>query len=564
MLFRRKNTAANVALPPLSACDANTVALAALLHEVPEKNVAQLAEHLLQVCNELRSGDASKTQWVAALQVLQPHITVVAEALASNEPSDIKRLENYRLQLRFFSDFGQLLSSTAASIVNVKSRDKHATSPQNYHSQAIKFLARSLLLSAKLYASPVSGCWQALHHSYQSLQKFDTKDDSSNALNYYKAIVALYCLNPQQCDLETINLLFELLVAQSKHIAFAKKPCKQTVAIFNLEEDKPPLKFQASDKGNAKAGRHSYYVNINALSAQWPKDDNYRVVNQHLTKVLSVTSIRDTQRDETGSAFNLCAGIFAIHKKLSGLASFDDYILHYPGTVAQRAPEFAEKKSVNRYKPNDIWSTPYQTNWAKLMGSEKNAVNVELRAAAPSADQTYLKQDVTCVNAVNCSLFGLCVHGNSQPLSSYTPGTLLGLQKNTADNWSVASVRWTRADMQQRQLGIEIIGQQATPCAIKIVHSKHGTDAMPALYIPASATKAALHTDSESEASELQLSDTVQEDWLLFPNTSLSNKTSALLLMDEKMQRIILSKCIEQTSEYCIYALNLVETDDES
>jgi len=201
-------------------------------------------------------------------------------------------------------------------------------------------------------------------------------------------------------------------------------------------------------------------------------------------------------------------------------------------------------------------------------GNSAAAVNLELRAAAPSADDAYLKQDITCVNAVNCSLFGLCVNGHAQPLNSYTPGTLLGLQKNTSDNWSIASVRWTRADQQQRQLGIEIVGQSATPCAIKIVHSKHGTDAMPALYIPANDTKSALLAKAESSAELKSTEDTLtkvtQEDWLLFPDTSLSNKTSALLLMDEKIQRIILSKCIEQTSEYCVYAVNLAEQGDEN
>jgi len=230
MLFRRKNTKANVALPPLSACDANTRALAASLKELPEKNVVQLAEHLLQVCDELSNGNASKTQWVAALQVLEPHITLAAEGLARNEPSEIMRLENYQLQLHFFAVIGERLGATATSFVNVAgSRNKHAPNAQNYLSQAIKFLTRSLLLSAKLYAAPSTGCWQALHKCYQDLQKLDAKKEASNALAYYKAIVALYCLNPQQCDLETLSLLFPFLIEHSEYIALAKKACNSAM-----------------------------------------------------------------------------------------------------------------------------------------------------------------------------------------------------------------------------------------------------------------------------------------------------------------------------------------------
>lgn len=566
MLFNRKNKHLRLALPELSFCDASRGGFAEWVQGLPRVSPAALADKLISAGEEIATQSISVAQASAIASQLDPTLDsaiVGLKALSLRFKTDNSPL--IRLS-RLGAIYGQLNFLAAQVCQQSKQRQVDFQRLE----KSCQLLSESVIASFKIYQPTSTGCWENLHTAYRTaLLESRSHKQISQISDTYQSIVALTCASPEKLNPLQIQTLYELLAQRTSSIRiFAEANGSDNFQVC-LNSDKPPARQQNSTEKDDRAqdiaktsvefgkdkarcaAADTIYIDFEQLLEDPNVLEATEDLQQHLKQSYGPPLSRMFNRIEDKQELNACIGLSSIHYYLSGECSLEEFIKRKARAFSEKREVLADvpkAKSENQGEGSDIWNGAFTGNWQE---SEFNGDVIELEIQSTDIGSLEEPKEFPLfdLRSIDTNPKGYCLTGVNFTLRGFKPGNLIGLFTAQSKQLQVGTVRWTTTQDQDRKLGVELLPPTVEAAAIKILHSKNGTDFLPALFIKP-AVKRGVISDSDS-------------DYIIFPNVGFNGKGSASLILGDSEDRIVLSECVERTGDFCRYTIKYNNPDDE-
>ena len=569
MFFSRKNKQRRE-LPTFRFCDPGAGGLLAWASVLPRKDSMALAKQLLQAGDELRASECTLGEMVELLEVLAEPIATAAEGLLLLRGTNERQIDIYRKRREFFNLFGQLYYSLAKKQQAINS----SVHCEQLLLKASEFLCEAIIASHNLYQLPPADCWHALHAMFEySVSDAYSESAALTLLADYKTVVALSCASPEKLSNAQIESLTELIRGALAGVRISSEPGDKTYYSVKLSCDHSPSRIRS-----IKNDVDSVYFDFTEMAALLSANrlsvalaDNLklsygpsvaRVFPRHLPSFAAA--------DSRDAVLETCAGISAVHYYLCDEMGFEGYIdrYHRATTISMDVDTASRDNNFNDIthcdvnfdssdvnprhsrEHNDVWSSIYSTNWHQF-GSVGDAIESEIIHQAKN-DVAEHKRDfpIQLLSIKDLNAKGYCLLGSSSALKRYKTGSLLGIKNLKQQHWHVAIVRWSKTDDDKKSLGIELLDPNIQACALKIVHSTHGTELLPAFLLPIDAVVGVPGNASSAQPR------------ILTPRLSLKGKASAVLVVGDSRKQVLLDECLEQGASFGLYSYKTLAEDE--
>ena len=536
MFFKRKNKLRQKALPEFSFCEPSIEGLRSWVNILPRSNIRAMANQLIVAGKELTASHCELSQLLAVLDILGEPIMTVSSGLLQQKIRHDHEFDIYKKRQEFFTLFGHIYCVAGQAQL----KNKSAQQIDELLLKASDFLCNATIASYQLYESPPAGCWQLLHKIYQySLTSSFTEANAVKFSASYKTIAALCCASPEKLNAGQIEVLTEYMRTAIVGVSICEHPNKQTNFCVAYNEDQQPHRYMSNnkDENQTENDKNVIYFDFHKIQTTLTSSCLSSEMANHLNSSYGPPQVRAHTRTAATGALEICSELSAIHYFLSGEQAFESFT-HRCGTEYTTGPDTSQQ--TKKSKPNDVWNGIYASNWQQ---TEFNGNSIEFKIQKNRAKQSNNSTEfaVQRISISDLNPKGYKLVGNDIALRVYKPGNLIGLKHTDEQHWHVGVIRWSKAIKHEKQLGIELLTRHIQPYGIKIVHSKQGSDFMPALLLPISSCDAPSSIASDSNAS------------LLLPRLKLNGKTAAIIISEKSKQHIVLGDCIEESGDYCRY-----------
>ena len=554
MFFRWKKKQRKHALPEFSFCEPSIEGLRSWVNVLPRSNIRAMANQLIVAGKELTASNCQLNQLIDVLDILGEPIMSTTSGLLRQQIDNDHEIDIYRKRQEFFSLFGHIYCVAGQAQLNSKS----AQHIDELLIKASEFLCNATIASYQLYESPPPGCWQLLHKIYQySLTNSCTEANAVKFSASYKTIAALCCASPEKLSANQIEVLAEYMRTAIVGVSICENANSHTNFCVSYNEDQQPHRFMKDEtpsvtlnkeqENNEKVegNENVIFFDFHKIQITLTSSCLSSELATHLTSSYGPPHIRAHTRTPASGALETCTELSAIHYFLSGKRTFESFT-HLFNTEYT----LGEKKSGQNktQRSNDVWNGIYASNWQDTE-FDGNSIEFKIQKNGGKSDQDSVKFPIQRISIADLNPKGYKLIGNNIALRVYKPGNLIGLKHSDEKQWHVGIIRWSKSIKQEKQIGIELLTRQIQPFGIKVIHSKHGSDFIPALMLPA-------NTDDKRDANCRDLNIEKYQGKnasLLLPQLNLTGKTAAIMIDSRSQKSILLGECIETNGSYCRY-----------
>ena len=560
MFFKRKNKQRKHTLPEFSFCEPSIEGLRSWVNVLPRTNIRAMANQLIVAGKELTASNCQLSQLIAVLEILGEPIMTITSGLLRQQINSEQEVDIYRKRQEFFTLFGHIYCVAGQAQLNSKS-SQHI---DELLIKASDFLCNATIASYQLYESPPPGCWQLLHKIYQySLTNSCTEANAVKFSASYKTIAALCCASPEKLSASQIEVLVEYMRTAIVGVRISESADKQTNFCVTYNEDQQPHRFikEDNENNNEEDDSNVIYFDFNKIQKTLTSSCLSSELAKHLNSSYGPPQVRAHTRTLATGALETCSNLSAIHYFLCGERTLESFTHRFSTEYTLGENTDSQKKTQKR---DDVWNGIYASNWQK---TEFNGNSIEFKIQNNrghknnSADQFPVQR----ISIADLNPRGYKLVGNNVALRVYKPGNLIGLKHTDEQQWHVGVIRWSRSIKHEKQIGVELLTKKIQPFGIRVVHSKHGSDFMPALMLPAYIEDPQINNSSNDfsayspDANERQ---EIGKDTdkniensasLLLPQLNLTGKTAAIMINEKSKKSIVLGDCIETNGGYCRY-----------
>lgn len=535
MFFRWKKKQRKHALPEFSFCEPSIEGLRSWVNVLPRTNIRAMANQLIVAGKELTASHCQLNQLIDVLDILAEPIMTTSSGLLRQQVDKSHDIDIYRKRQEFFNLFGHIYCVAGQAQLSSKS----APHIDELLIKASDFLCNATIASYQLYESPPPGCWQLLHKVYQySLTNSCTEANAVKFSASYKTIAALCCASPEKLSADQIDVLVEYMRTAIVGVSICEDGNSQTNFCVNYDEDQQPHRFiQEENNEKRENSENIIFFDFNQIQKTLTSSCLSSELAKHLTSSYGPPHIRAHTRTPGSGSLETCTELSAIHYFLSGERTFESFTHRFNTEYT-----LGEKKSRQdkTQKNNDVWNGIYASNWQNTE-FDGNSIEFKIRKNHGKTGKNSIQFPIQRISIADLNPKGYKLTGNNVALRVYKPGSLIGLKHTDEKQWHVGVVRWSKSIKQEKQIGIELLTRQIQPFGIKVIHSKHGSEFIPALMLPA-------NTDDKIDENYQ-----AENASLLLPQLNLTGKTAAIMIDSRSQKSILLGKCIETNDSYCRY-----------
>lgn len=534
MLFSRKNKQRRSEMPAFSFCEPSADGLRAWVSVLPRTDTKALANQLMRAGQELSSSDCQLPQVLTVLDILSEAISTAAGNLINQSLGGLQEIDTFRKRQAFFTLFGQIYFITGQKQL----AQKPSLTCDDLYIKANEFLSQAAFASFQLYETPPAGCWQLLNSIYQySLTNSSSEANAVKLGATYKTVAGLACASPEKLTTSQLEVLIEYMRTAVVGIRICASADTHTHFAVAIDSDQAPSRTIANEDPDQPT-ENVIYFDLESLRSTLASGSLSSELAAHLKASYGLPKNRAFNRIDGDGEMEICSGISAVHFYLNGEQTFEAFTDRFKDAISTKAGGLsANLSSGNGSK--DVWAGAYSSNWqqAQITGE-----SIEFQIKNSSSTNSEILREFNLQSVAICDLNpkGYRLSGNNIALRECKPGGLIGIRNPDQKHWHVCVIRWSKTEKDKKWIGVELFAPRIHPCGIKIVHSKHGTDFLPALLLPPEPSTGidAEHNDSIS---------------LLLPKLNLNGKTAATLINAESEEQIVLGECIEQTGSYGRY-----------
>ena len=554
MFFKRKNKQRKHALPEFSFCEPSIEGLRSWVNVLPRTNIRAMANQLIVAGKELTASNCQLNQLIDVLDILGEPIMTVTSGLLRQQVDNNHEIDIYRKRQEFFSLFGHIYC--VAGQAQLKS--KSAQHIDELLIKASDFLCNATIASYQLYESPPSGCWQLLHKIYQySLTNSCTEANAVKFSASYKTIAALCCASPEKLSADQIDVLVEYMRTAIVGVSISEEANSYTNFCVSYNEDQQPHRFIKTEENQltidtekesskeTDGSSNTIYFDFHKIQITLTSSCLSSGLATHLTSSYGPPKIRAHTRTVATGALETCTELSTIHYFLSGKRTFESFTHRFNTEYTLGEKKSAQDKT---QRNNDVWNGIYASNWQNTE-FDGNSIEFKIQKNSGSNAQNSVQYPIQRISIADLNPKGYKLIGNNVALRVYKPGNLIGLKHTDEKQWHVGVIRWSKSIKQEKQIGIELLTPQIQPFGIKVIHSKHGSDFIPALMLPAYRDEQKNNNYIDNTYGNQQ----VTSASLLLPQLNLTGKTAAIMIDLHSKKSILLGDCIEISGSYCRY-----------
>ena len=537
MFFKRKNKQHKQVLPEFSFCEPTIEGLRSWVNVLPRTNIRAMANQLIVAGKELTASHCELKELIDVLDILGEPIMTVSSGLLRQQVDSNQEVDIYRKRQEFFTLFGHIYCVAGQAQLSNKST-------QHIDELLIKsseFLCNAIIASYQLYESPPPGCWQLLHKIYQ--YSLTNSCNEANAVKFsasYKTIAALCCASPEKLTSNQIDVLAEYMQTAIVGVRIYEEANNHTNYCANYNEDQQPHRFLKEENSNT-VDDNIIYFDFHKIQITLTTSCLSRELAKHLTSSYGPPLVRAHTRTASTGALETCTNLSTIHYFLSGQRTFESFTHRFNTKYTLGEKNIRQDKE---NKSNDVWDGIYASNWQNTE-FDGNSIEFKIQSHHGNNNHDSSRFPTQRISIVDLNPKGYKLIGNNIALRVYRPGNLIGLKHNNEKYWHVGIIRWSKSVKQEKQIGIELLTKRIKPFGIKIIHSKHGSDFIPALMLPA-------YSDEQKNDNHLDDKHS-QSSSLLLPQLNLKGKTAAIMIDIRSQKSIVLGECIETSGGYCRY-----------
>ena len=550
MFFKRKNKQHKQVLPEFSFCEPTIEGLRSWVNVLPRTNIRAMANQLIVAGKELTASPCELNQLVDVLDILGEPIMTVMSGLLRQQVDSHQEIDIYRKRQEFFTLFGHIYCVAGQAQLSSKS----APHIDELLIKASDFLCNAAIASYQLYESPPPGCWQLLHKIYQySLTNSCTEANAVKFSASYKTIAALCCASPEKLTANQIDVLAEYMRTAIVGVRICEDANSHTNFCVSYEEDQQPHRFIKEDSDtvddNENNNEKIIYFDFHQIQKTLTSSCLSSDLAKHLTSSYGPPHVRAHTRTPATGALETCIDLSAIHYFLSGKKSFEAFTHRF--NTEYTAGEKKVRKDKTKIN-NDVWNGIYASNWQNTE-FDGNSIEFKIQKNCGSNTDNATQFATQRISIADLNPKGYKLIGNNIALRVYKPGNLIGLKHNHEKQWHVGIIRWSKSVKQEKQIGIELLTKKIQPFGIKVIHSKHGSDFIPALLLPAHIDEQKNDNTTDSRHDKNHNGNQDRSASLLLPQLNLTGKTAAIMIDTRSQKSIFLGDCIETSGGYCRY-----------
>ncbi|MEQ6884270.1 GTPase [Salicola sp. Rm-C-2C1-2] len=479
-------------LSSLSFCEASPRAFKDWVESLPLANVGESARQLYHAIIELNQLDTTPALRMKLLGLLRPQLNLTCEQLSQHFlghsialTAKQRKVANLAqaLQRHLATGYKIVVSQLAATAH--PDRQKMANARACH--RAIVSLGTTLLRASQLYAPNPDGTWYEIHQIFSwALSRQITGIAIEDPVNQYysettiedayKRLLLLGCCRPNQLRQRELQDVYGLFECWAGYTRLLHRGMAEALFVVNLNQDAPPTyrnllrsPLTSHHLGFDSTELAERLVNLaENVDGRAPADAPElptkitEALLMHLGRALGVLTKRAYKRIDSCGHLKVAVGMTATHYFCAGQITFNRFV---------NSQDSARDDNVflgAAQRRNDPWANAIDAGHHEAMTSPDTPINFR-GAGGDIAGDNELVYPLYDVSIENTSPGGYCINWDAQMPASLQTGEILGVRENNDQPWSMALIRWIRQGGQRSpQLGIELMGPGATPCALRL------------------------------------------------------------------------------------------------
>ncbi|MCO8167755.1 molecular chaperone [Pseudomonas sp. 21LCFQ02] len=495
----------------LTFCEANPRDLKRWISTLPKANLGEMARQLYQGLSELNQLLTSSDNRLLLLEELRPEVYFVCKHLERHflnqaivldeRPRKVANLCQ-ALQNHLATGYKLIINSIAPRYTRENSA-LLTTALQ----RAAHCLNGPLIRASQLYCPVQDGLWLELHQIYQIARQYQLHQMPVNEpqavhvrkLSIEQTYIISLMMGSSRCNqMRQLNIgkLGEVLEAWSSMVKLQAANEPGTLFALDPAADKPPLYRTLFDEQLlprllginplALAVTLEQYLELPAEQRSQsglsvPPGVSTDLI-QHLAAAWGDVAERTFQRMAGHGTLKICIGMSALHYYLAGKKSFSE-LLQLPAVI--QAADFTLK--VANENSDDPWSQAFDAHRGGTSSTLLPFEEIEYPQVDADHDPGNAQHDFPMfeLSIVNHSPGGYCLAWHKEVPTQLQAGELVGIQDESAQNWSIAIVRWVRQVRSGgTQMGIELIAPFAQPCGMQLIREEQNSQYLRSLMLP--------------------------------------------------------------------------------
>ncbi|MGM0434090.1 MAG: GTPase [Pseudomonadota bacterium] len=479
-------------LTSLSFCEASPRAFREWVDQLPIANVGESARQLYHAAIELNQLDINPTLRMKLLGQLRPQLNFICDQLSQHFLGRSIALTEKQRKVANLAQALQRHLATGYKIVvsqlaEAPNPDKQKMANAKACHRAISSLGSTLLRASQLYAPSPAGAWYEAHQIFSwALSRQITGIAIEDPVNQYhrqttvedayKRLLLLGCCRPNQLRQRELAEAYSLFECWTDHTRILQRGMNDALFVINLSQDGPPtyrnllrtplttehIGFDSTELAEGLAGLAGSRDGAAATDAPELPVKVSDALLMHLGRALGILTQRSYRRIESSGILEIAVGMTSVHYFAAGQVTFNRF-------VDSQDAEPGENVFLGAaHRRNDPWASAFDAGRQESMTSPDAPINFRGSGGdmAGDSERAYPLYEVSLENT---SPGGYCINWNTEMPASLQTGEILGVRENRDHPWSVALIRWIRQGGQQKaQLGIELLGPGAMPCALRL------------------------------------------------------------------------------------------------
>lgn len=548
-------------LSSLSFCGASPRAFKDWVEGLPIANVGESARQLYHAVIELNQLDATPALRMKLLGQLRPQLNFICEQLSQHFLGRSIVLTEKQRKVANLAQALQRHLATGYKIVvsqlaEASNPEKHKEVNAKACHRAISSLGNTLLRSCQLYAPSPAGSWYEAHQIFSwalslritniaiadPVNRFHQRTTVADA---YKRLLLLGCCRPNQLRQKELGDVFNLFECWTGDTQLLQRGMSESLFIISLNKDAPPtyrnllktplssnhLGFDSTDLAEGLARLAEASGRGQAETAPELPIRISDALLMHLSQALGVLTKRSFRRVDSSGSLEVCVGMTAVHYFSAGQLSFNRFVDEQDSGPGENVFLGAAQRR------NDPWASAFDAGHSESMSSPDAPINFR-GSGGDMAGDSQRAYPLYEVSLENTSPGGYCINWDTEMPASLQTGEILGVRENEDHPWSIALIRWIRQSGGRiTQLGVELLGPGATPCALRLDNKSGGSsEFLRGLLLP-------------------ELSAIGQPATLLTPRMPFQTSNRITLLRDGEQEAAQLSRRVSATSSISQFEL---------
>ena len=547
-------------LNSLSFCEASPRAFRDWVEGLPIANVGESARQLYHAVIELNQLDVTPALRMKLLGQLRPQLNFICDQLSQHFlgcsivlTEKQRKVANLALALQRHLATGYKI--VISQLAETPSPEKHKDANAHACHRAIASIGNTVLRSSQLYAPSPKGAWYEAHQIFSwafslGITNISIEDpvnryhQKTSVAGAYKRLLLLGCCRPNQLRQKELGEVYGLFECWTEETELLQRGMSNALFIVNLDKDAPPtyrnllktpltsrhIGFDSTELAEG-IGRLAEPENRSRKRTPELPGKVSEALLMHLSQALGVLTKRSFRRMESSGTLEVCVGMTAVHYFSAGQIPFNRFV------DAQDAGPEENVFLGAAQRRNDPWAGAFDAGHGESITSPDAPINFR-GSGGDMAGDSQRAYPLYRVSLENTSPGGYCINWDAEMPSSLQTGEILGVRENSDHPWSIALIRWIRqSGGRTTQLGVELLGPGATPCAIRLDNkSGGGSEFLRGLLLP-------------------ELSTIGQPATLLTPRMPFQTGSRITLLRDGEQQGAQLSRRVSATSSISQFEL---------